>query len=51
MLRRPAGGVVTVVIDAAAIPDSIIGAKPQTGGGFDASVDNWQNEIESDITI
>lgn len=51
MKRRPAGGVITVVIDAGAIPDSIIGAKPQAGGGFDASVDNWKNEIESDITI
>ena len=51
MKRRPAGGVITVVIDAAAIPDSIIGSKPQAGGGFDASVDNWQNEIESNITI
>ena len=51
MKRRPAGGIITVVIDAAAIPDSIIGSKPQAGGGFDASVDNWQNEIESNITI
>jgi subtilisin family serine protease len=30
---------------------SIIGGKPQAGGGFDASVDNWENEIEADITI
>ena len=49
--QRPAGGVITIVIDAAEIPDSIIGGKPKPGGGFDASVDNWQNEIEADIII
>lgn len=51
MKQRPAGGVITIVIDAAEIPDSIIGGKPKPGGGFDASVDNWENEIEADITI
>ena len=49
--QHPTGGVITVVIDAAEIPDSIIGNKPKPGGGFDASVDNWQNEINADITI
>ena len=49
--QRPAGGVITIVIDAAEIPDSIIGGKPKPGGGFDASVDNWENEIEADIVI
>ena len=51
MKQRPAGGVITLVIDAAEIPDSIIGEKPKPGGGFDASVKNWENEIEADITI
>lgn len=49
--QYPAGGVLTIVIDAAEIPDSIIGAKPKPGGGFDASVDDWENEIEADIII
>ena len=49
--RKPAGGIITIVIDAAEIPDSIIGEKPKPGGGFDASVDNWENEIEADIII
>lgn len=49
--QHPAGGVITIVIDAAEIPDSIIGNKPKPGGGFDASVDNWENEIEADIVI
>lgn len=51
MEMRPAGGVITIVVDAAEIPDSIIGGKPKPGGGFDASVENWENEIESDIII
>ena len=49
--QYPAGGIITVVIDAAEIPDSIIGGKPKPGGGFDASVDDWENEIEADIII
>lgn len=49
--QRAAGGVISMVIDAAEIPDSIIGGKPKPGGGFDASVDNWENEIETDIII
>ena len=49
--QYPAGGVITVVVDAAEIPDSIIGAKPKPGGGFDASVDGWQNEFEADVII
>lgn len=49
--QSPAGGVITLVIDAGEIPDSIIGGKPKPGGGFDASVDNWENEIEADIII
>lgn len=49
--RKPAGGIITIVIDTAEIPDSIIGEKPKPGGGFDASVDNWENEIEADIII
>ncbi len=51
MQQHPTGGVITLVIDAAEIPDSIIGNKPKPGGGFDASVDNWENEIEADIVI
>ena len=49
--KRPAGGVITVIINTAEIPDSIIGGKPKPGGGFDASVENWGNEIDADITI
>lgn len=49
--QKPAGGVITIVVDASEIPDSIIGGEPKPGGGFDASVENWENEVEADIII
>ena len=51
MKERPGGGVVTVVIDAnKEIPDSLI-YLPESDGGFDATVNDWENKIEADITI
>ena len=49
--KRPAGGVITIVIDADELPDNIVGEEPKPGGGFDASVENWENEIEEEIII
>ena len=49
--KRPAGGVITIVIDADELPDNIVGEEPKPGGGFDASVDDWENEIEEEIII
>lgn len=49
--QYPVGGIVTIVIDALDIPDEIIGVEPKPGGGFDANVDEWGNEIEADIII
>lgn len=49
--KRPAGGVITIVIDADELPDNIVGEEPKPGGGFDASVENWENEVEADIII
>lgn len=47
--EHPAGGVITIVVDAATIPEA---PTPDTGGGgFDASVDDWENEINADIII
>ena len=51
MRKRPSGGVITIVIDAAELPDNVVGEKPKPGGGFDASVDDWENEIEEEIII
>ena len=51
MKERPGGGVITVVIDATKeIPDSLI-YLPESDGGFDATVNDWENKIEADITI
>jgi hypothetical protein len=51
MRKRPSGGVITIVIDAAELPENVVGEKPKPGGGFDASVENWENEIEEEIII
>ena len=51
MKERPGGGVITVIIDAEKeIPDSLI-YLPESDGGFDATVNDWENKIETDITI
>lgn len=51
MKERPGGGVITIVIDAKKeIPDSLI-YLPESDGGFDATVNDWENKIEADITI
>lgn len=51
MRSRPAGGVITLVIDAAKeIPDTLID-KPASGDGFGATVNEWDNGINADFTI
>ena len=52
MVSHPTGGVITIVIDASLIPRDIIDEESVSkGGGFNASVDNWSNEVNSEITI
>ena len=51
MRKRPSGGVITIVVDATELPENVVGEKPKPGGGFDASVENWENEIEEEIII
>jgi len=53
MRKRPCGGVITVVFDAAkSVSDDELNQKPtSSGGGFNASVENWQNEVNADVTI
>ena len=52
MHNKPAGGVITIYIDAADVPQEIIDQRPQTtGGGFNANVEDWNNEINAEITI
>lgn len=50
MREHPAGGVITLIVDVTQeIPDSIINHKG--GGGFQATVNQWDNETRVDITI
>ena len=52
MHEKPAGGVITIYIDANEIPQDVIDQRPQsTGGGFNANVEDWANEINAEITI
>lgn len=51
MKERPGGGVITIVIDAEKeIPEDLI-YLPESDGGFDATVNDWENKIEADIII
>ena len=52
MHNKPAGGVITIYYDANNIPQEAIDQKQQTtGGGFNASVEDWANEVNAEITI
>ena len=52
MHEKPTGGVITIYIDANGIPQEELDKKPQTGGGgFNASVEDWANEINAEVTI
>ncbi|MGX8690350.1 MAG: DUF5119 domain-containing protein [Bacteroidaceae bacterium] len=49
---KPTGGVITVYIDAKDIPQEVLEKKEQQGGGgFNAKVEDWQNEVNAEITI
>ena len=52
MHNKPAGGVITIYIDANDVPEEVINQRPQsTGGGFNASVEDWANEVNAEVTI
>lgn len=52
MHQKPTGGVITIYIDANEIPAEELDKKQQTtGGGFNASVEDWENEQHAEITI
>ena len=49
---KPTGGVITIYYDANEVPQEVIDQHPQsTGGGFNANVEDWANEINAEITI
>ena len=53
MRAHPTGGVITVVMDAAenVSQEELEQKQPDSGGGFSADVENWQNEVNADVTI
>ena len=49
---KPTGGVITIYYDANEVPQEVVDQHPQsTGGGFNANVEDWANEINAEITI
>lgn len=49
---RPTGGVITIYVDAAEVPEELLDQRPQEGGGgFNAKVDDWSNEVNAEVTI
>ena len=52
MHKRPTGGVITIILDGGAVPEKYLEPVPQPGGGgFNAKVEDWQNEVEAEVTI
>ena len=52
MHQKPAGGVITIYYDANNVPDEELERRPQEpGGGFNASVEDWNNVVNADVTI
>lgn len=53
MHESPAGGVITIVVDAGSIPDEVLKDRPgpQGGGGFNAKVEDWNKEVDAEIVI
>lgn len=52
MQQHPTGGVITILLDVAKeIPDSIINRPAVGGGGFSATVNQWDNEENVEIVI
>jgi hypothetical protein len=52
MWSKPTGGVITIYVDASQIPQELLD-KQQTsgGGGFNASVEDWSNEVNAEVSI
>lgn len=49
---KPAGGVVTIYIDSSQIPNSAFEKpKPSGGGGFNANVEDWADEVNAEVII
>ena len=52
MHNRPTGGIITILIDGSTVPKEYLEKKTETGGGgFNATVQDWKNEVHAEITI
>ena len=51
MHSKPTGGVITIFIDGSSVPQDLLDQKQQSGGGFNASVEDWTNEVNAEVTI
>lgn len=51
MHSKPTGGVITIYIDGGSVPQELLDQKQQSGGGFNASVEDWANEVNAELTI
>ena len=52
MHNNPTGGIITIYIDANDVPQEILDQKTKpNGGGFNASVEDWANEVNAEVTI
>lgn len=52
MHQKPTGGIITLYIDANDVPQDLLDQKQQNaGGGFNAQVENWSNEVNAEVTI
>ena len=50
--EKPAGGIVTIYIDSSQIPNSAFEKpKPSGGGGFNANVEYWADEVNAEVII
>lgn len=50
--QKPTGGVLTIRYDASQIPQEILDkTQTTTGGGFNATVDPWSNEVNAEVSI
>ena len=51
MHSKPTGGVITIFIDGSSVPQDLLDQKQQSGGGFNASVEDWANEVNAELVI
>lgn len=51
MHSKPTGGVITIFIDGSSVPQELLDQKQQNGGGFNASVEDWANEVNAELVI